>query len=62
MTAKQLAPYEEYFKNKSDLASTKCKRGRMEISWRYADGKQEDDFDQYGIADFGEKGKYQNIV
>ncbi|SEN24658.1 periplasmic nitrate reductase subunit NapA apoprotein [Mesobacillus persicus] len=61
LTAKQLAPYEEYLKQGLTWPVRNVNGEWMETSWRYADGKQEEGFDQYGISEFGEKGKYQNI-
>lgn len=60
--AKQLAPYEEYFKQHGICWPVRNVDGKwVETSWRYADGKQEEGFDQYGIEEFGEKGKYMDI-
>jgi nitrate reductase (cytochrome) len=61
LTAKQLAPYEEYLKQGLTWPVRNVNGKWLETSWRYADGKQEDGFDQYGVEEFGEQGKYQNI-
>lgn len=62
LKAKQMAPYEEYFKQHGICWPVRNVNGEwVETSWRYADGKQEEGFDQIGIEDFGTKGKYDNI-
>ncbi|RHW38017.1 nitrate reductase catalytic subunit NapA [Neobacillus notoginsengisoli] len=59
--AKQMAPYEEYVK-KSMCWPVRNMNGQwIETNWRYADGKQEDGFDQVGIEDFGKKGTVDQI-
>lgn len=60
--AKQLAPYEEYFKQHGICWPVREVNGEwLETSWRYAHGKQEEGFDQYGVEEFGTVGKYDNI-
>lgn len=62
LQAKQLAPYEEYFKQHGITWPVREVNGKwMETTWRYAYGKQEDGFDQYNIEEFGQPGKYKNI-
>lgn len=59
--AKQMAPYEEYVK-KSMCWPVRNMNGQwIETNWRYADGKQEEGFDQIGIEDFGQKGTVDQI-
>ncbi|SDZ37382.1 nitrate reductase NapA [Evansella caseinilytica] len=60
--AKQLAPYEEYFHQHGILWPVREVNGQwLETKWRYAHGKQEDGFDEYGVEEHGETGKYKNI-
>lgn len=60
--AKQMAPYEEYFKQHGICWPVREVNGEwVETSWRYAHGKQEEGFDQYGVEEFGTVGKYDNI-
>jgi nitrate reductase (cytochrome) len=61
LTAKQLAPYDEYLKQGMTWPVRNINGKWLETSWRYADGNQEDGFDQYGVEEFGKQGKYQNI-
>lgn len=62
MKAKQLAPYDEYFKQHGICWPVREVNGQwVETSWRYAHGKQEEGYDQYGVEEFGEVGKYDNI-
>ncbi|EKN63995.1 periplasmic nitrate reductase subunit NapA apoprotein [Schinkia azotoformans MEV2011] len=59
MSAKQLAPYDEYFKQHGICWPVRNINGKwIETNWRYKDGKQEDGFDQYGVE---QKGKYKDI-
>ncbi|MDF1509819.1 nitrate reductase catalytic subunit NapA [Robertmurraya sp. DFI.2.37] len=60
--AKQMAPYEEYFKQHGICWPVRNVNGEwVETNWRYVHGKQEEGFDQYGVEEFGEVGKYQDI-
>ncbi|MBP2239770.1 nitrate reductase NapA [Cytobacillus eiseniae] len=62
LKAKQMAPYEEYFKQHGICWPVREVNGEwVETNWRYAHGKQEEGFDQYGVEEFGEIGKYDNI-
>ena len=62
MKAKQMAPYEEYFKQHGICWPVREVNGEwVETNWRYAYGKQEDGFDQYGVEEFGTPGRYDNI-
>lgn len=62
LKAKQMAPYEEYFKQHGICWPVREVNGQwLETNWRYAHGKQEEGFDQYGVEEFGTPGKYQNI-
>ncbi|MDX8362092.1 nitrate reductase catalytic subunit NapA [Cytobacillus sp. IB215316] len=60
--AKQLAPYEEYFKQHGICWPVREVNGEwLETNWRYSYGKQEDGFDQYNIEEFGQPGRYKDI-
>ncbi|OIJ14750.1 molybdopterin oxidoreductase [Anaerobacillus alkalilacustris] len=60
--AKQLAPYEEYLKQHGILWPVREVNGKwLETKWRYAHGRQEDGFDQVGVEEYGQAGKYKNI-
>lgn len=60
--AKQMAPYEEYMAQHGMCWPVREVNGKwLETNWRYAHGKQEEGFDQYGVEEFGTVGKYQNI-
>ncbi len=60
--AKQLAPYDEYLKQHGIRWPVREVNGKwLETKWRYANGKQEEGFDQIGVETFGEAGKYKNI-
>jgi nitrate reductase (cytochrome) len=61
LKAKQLAPYDEYVKEGLAWPVRNVGGKWLETSWRYADGKQEEGFDEYGIKEFGKQGKYQNL-
>ncbi|WP_231688007.1 molybdopterin-dependent oxidoreductase [Bacillus sp. FJAT-18017] len=61
LLGKQMAPYEEYVKKGLCWPVRNINGTWVETNWRYADGKQEDGFDQIGIEQFGTKGKYDNI-
>lgn len=62
MKAKQMAPYEEYIKQHGMCWPVREVNGKwLETNWRYAHGKQEDGFDQYGVEEFGAAGKYDNL-
>jgi nitrate reductase (cytochrome) len=62
LKAKQIAPYDEYIKQHGIAWPVREVNGEwVETNWRYANGKQEDGFDQYGIEEFGAAGKYQEI-
>jgi len=61
-SAKQLAPYDEYLKQHGIRWPVREVNGEwLETKWRYADGDQADGFDQIGIEEFGEKGKYDHL-
>lgn len=62
LKAKQMAPYEEYFKQHGICWPVRNVDGKwVETNWRYVHGKQEDGYDQYGVEEFGEVGKYKGI-
>lgn len=62
LKAKQMAPYEEYIKQHGICWPVRNVNGAwVETSWRYANGKQADGFDQIGVEEFGKAGKYDNI-
>lgn len=60
--AKQLAPYDEYLKQHGIQWPVREVNGEwMETKWRYADGTQEDGFDEVGVNEHGQSGKYDNL-
>jgi nitrate reductase (cytochrome) len=62
LKAKQMAPYDEYIKQHGIAWPVREVNGEwIETNWRYSYGKQEDGYDQYGIEEFGESGKYLDI-
>lgn len=62
MKAKQLAPYDEYLKQHGICWPVRNVNGKwMETNWRYSYGKQEEGFDQIGIEEYGQKGKYMDL-
>lgn len=62
MENKQLAPYDEYLKQNGITWPVREVNGQwIGTKWRFADGKQEDGFDQYGVEMYGEKGKANNV-
>jgi nitrate reductase NapA len=62
LKAKQMAPYDEYFKQHGICWPVRNVNGKwIETSWRYAYGKQEEGYDQYGVEEFGQVGKYMDI-
>jgi nitrate reductase NapA len=62
LKAKQMAPYEEYFKQHGICWPVREVNGKwVETNWRYVHGKQEEGYDQYGVEEFGTVGKYKDI-
>ncbi|MBU8878369.1 nitrate reductase catalytic subunit NapA [Bacillus sp. FJAT-29790] len=62
LKAKQMAPYEEYFKQHGICWPVREVNGEwLETNWRYVHGKQEEGYDQYGVEEFGTVGKYKDI-
>ena len=62
MKAKQMAPYDEYLKQHGICWPVRNVNGKwLETNWRYSYGKQEDGFDQFGVEEFGHKGKYKDL-
>jgi nitrate reductase (cytochrome) len=60
--AKQMAPYDVYLEQHGLCWPVRNVNGQwLETNWRYAYGKQEDGFDQYGVEEFGQTGKYMDI-
>ena len=57
MEAKQLAPYEEYLANHGLTWPVREVDGTwLPTMWRFANGSQEEGFDEVGIAQYGEEG------
>lgn len=57
MEAKMLAPYEEYILNHGLTWPCREVNGEwLPTQWRFADGAQEDGFDEFGIAQYGDQG------
>ncbi len=57
MEAKQLAPYDEYIHQHGLTWPVREVDGKwLATKWRFADGAQEDGFDQYGVEKYGEHG------
>lgn len=62
MEAKQLAPYEEYLSHHGMTWPVREVDGKwLSTKWRFADGKQEDGYDQYGVAKYGKSGLTNNV-
>ncbi|MEW9051498.1 MAG: nitrate reductase catalytic subunit NapA [Neobacillus sp.] len=62
LKAKQMAPYDVYLEQHGLCWPVRNVNGQwLETNWRYAYGKQEDGFDQYGVEEFGQAGKYMDI-
>jgi len=62
MEAKQLAPYDEYIDNTAMTWPVREVDGKwLPTLWRFADGKQEDGYDQYGVQMYGDTGMPGNI-
>ena len=62
MEAKQLAPYDEYIYNHGLTWPVRNVNGKwLPTKWRFSNGKQEDGFDQYGVAKYGDEGKANDI-
>ncbi|RDB59470.1 periplasmic nitrate reductase subunit alpha [Gordonibacter sp. 28C] len=62
MEAKQLAPYEEYLAHHGMTWPVRNVDGKwLETHWRFADGKQEDGFDEVGVAKYGKPGLANNL-
>ncbi len=58
MEAKQLAPYDEYLTHHGLTWPVREVNGEwLPTRWRFADGPQEEGFDQYGVAQYGTPGK-----
>ena len=58
MEAKQLAPYDEYLNNHGLTWPVREVDGKwLGTQWRFADGAQEEGFDEYGVAMYGDAGK-----
>ena len=57
MEAKQLAPYDMYIENHGLTWPVREVDGQwLPTKWRFNGGAQEDGFDQYGVAKYGESG------
>ena len=57
MEAKQLAPYDEYITNHGLTWPCREVDGKwLPTLWRFNGGAQEDGFDQYGVAKYGDEG------
>ncbi len=57
MEAKQLAPYDLYIENHGLTWPVREVNGEwLPTMWRFCDGKQEDGFDEVGIAQYGAQG------
>lgn len=62
MEAKQLAPYEEYIYNHGMTWPVREVDGKwLPTKWRFSDGPQEDGFDQYGVAMYGDAGLAEGV-
>lgn len=62
MEAKQLAPYDEYLTHHGMTWPVREVDGEwLSTKWRFADGRQEDGYDQYGVAKYGQSGLSKNI-
>ncbi|MDR2714025.1 MAG: molybdopterin-dependent oxidoreductase [Coriobacteriales bacterium] len=61
--AKQMAPYEEYLNNHGLTWPVREVDGKwLGTKWRFASGKQEDGFDEYGIAQYGQKDEGGKLI
>ncbi|MEE8722031.1 MAG: molybdopterin-dependent oxidoreductase [Eggerthellaceae bacterium] len=57
MEAKQLAPYDEYIYNHGMTWPVREVDGKwLPTKWRFTDGPQEEGYDEYGIAQYGDAG------
>lgn len=57
MEAKQLAPYDAYLENHGLTWPAREVNGKwLSTQWRFADGPQEDGFDEIGIEQYGQTG------
>lgn len=62
MEAKQLAPYEAYLENHGLTWPCREVDGKWYATqWRFTDGPQEEGFDEYGVAQYGDKGLAGNM-
>ena len=62
MEAKQLAPYDEYIDNHGMTWPCREINGKWYATkWRFSDGKQEDGFDEVGVAQYGTKGLAEGV-
>jgi len=62
MEAKQLAPYDEYLENNGLTWPVREVNGRwLATTWRFANGAQEEGFDQIGIEQYGDQGLPGNV-
>lgn len=62
MEAKQLAPYDEYLDKHGMTWPVRDVDGTwLSTKWRFADGKQEDGYDQYGVQKYGKQGLTNNV-
>ena len=62
MEAKQLAPYDQYIENHGMTWPCREVDGKWyPTKWRFSNGKQEDGFDQYGVAKYGEAGLANDV-
>lgn len=62
MEAKQLAPYEEYLKHHGLCWPVRNVDGTwLQTQWRFASGKQEEGFDEVGIAQYGAAGLAEDV-
>ena len=62
MEAKQLAPYDEYIMNHGLTWPVRNVDGKwLPTQWRFNAGKQEEGFDEYGCAKYGDAGLANNL-
>lgn len=62
MENKQLAPYDEYLNQNGITWPVREVNGKwLGTKWRFADGPQEEGYDQVGIEMYGDKGKANNV-
>jgi nitrate reductase NapA len=62
MEAKQLAPYDEYLTHHGMTWPVREKDGQwLSTRWRFANGPQEEGFDEIGVAQYGTPGKANDL-